>query len=210
MATLGTDTVEVVLPSGVSSDSVAVTTGPDGASQIEVAAPVEELEITAESGTTELSGAKMSESEVLATPKKGETATVVVESTVFKGNTITNEGKGSLEVTVATGSFKKSGIEGGKAADAVSFGASVSIKSATVDLGKGDDSITFAKGVKIKGNTTLDLGKGGKDVVTFESAKDAKKITITNITKKDKFIVGDDTYKGKDILNGADVPFKIG
>ena len=165
---------------------------------------------SAESGTTELSGVKLAESEVLATPKKGETATVVVESTVFKGNTITNEGKGSLEVTVATGSFKKSGIEGGKAADAVSFGASVSIKSATVDLGKGDDSITFAKGVKIKGDTTLDLGKGGKDVVTFESAKVAKKITITNITKKDKFIVGDDTYKGKDILNGADVPFKVG
>ena len=210
MATLGTETVDVVLPSGVSTDSVAVTTGTDGASQIETSEPVEELEITAKAGTTEVSGAKLSKSEVLATPSEGETASVVVESTVFKGNTITNEGEGSLEVTVATGSFKKSGIEGGKAADSVSFGASASIKSATVDLGKGNDSITFAKGVKIKGDTTLDLGKGGKDVVTFESSKAAKNVTITNITKKDKFIVGEDTYKGKAINNGADVPFKVG
>ena len=120
--------------------------------------------------------------------------------------------KSSLDkfVDVAAGNFKKSGIEGGKAADSVSFGASVSIKSATVDLGKGDDSITFAKGVKVKGNTTLDLGKGGKDVVTFESASVARKVTITNITSKDKFIVGDDTYKGKAVNNGADVPFKVG
>ena len=210
MATIGNEVVDIVLPSGVSADEVAITTAPDGTNQIETNTAVSSLEITAKAGTTDISGAKLSKSEVAATPAKGETATVVVESTVFKGNTISNDGEGSLAVDVAAGNFKKSGIEGGKAADSVSFGASASIKSATVELGKGNDSITFAKGVKVKGNTTLDLGKGGKDVVTFESASVARKVTITNITSKDKFIVGDDTYKGKAVNNGADVPFKVG
>jgi hypothetical protein len=40
MATLGTDSVDVVLPTGVSSSDVAVTTGPDGSSDVVLSNPV--------------------------------------------------------------------------------------------------------------------------------------------------------------------------
>ena len=208
MATLGTETIDVVLPSGVSTDDVAVSKGPEG-DVIDVKGNVSGLTITATATTTDITGARVSDSTVTAKPASGETAKVVVESTTFKGNTITNEGAGALKVDVASGKFKGSTIESGASADSVSFAKSTKVKSAELELGKGNDTVTF-KGKKVKGDTTIDLGKGGKDVVVFENAKAAKNVTITNITAKDKFTVGGETFTGKQAKNGADVGFEVG
>lgn len=209
MATLGTETIDVVLPDGVSTDDVAVSKGPEGNDLVVVKNNVSGLKIDATAASTGITGKRVSDSTVSAKPSAGETAKVVVETSTFKDNTISNDGAGSLEVNVLAGKFKGSTIESGKSADSVSFGGSVKVKSAELSLGKGNDSVTF-KGKKVKGDTTIDLGKGGKDVVVFENAKAANNVTITNITAKDKFTVGGETYTGKEVKNGADVGFEVG
>ena len=209
MATLGNDNIEVILPDGVSEDAVDVTTGEDGNNVVVVSQNVEGLEITATGDNTGITGKKVETSTVSATPKKGESSNVVVETTVFKGNTIANEGKGSLEVNVNTGKFKKSVIDAGdkKRDDLVRFKDNVLVNRATMDLGKGDDTVRFGKGVTFKGKTTIDLGKGGADSVIVEAnAVEGGKLSITNFTRKDTITVGDETFTYKDIKNGAEIP----
>ena len=184
MATLGTDSVDVVLPTGVSSSDVAVTTGSDGSSDVVLSNPVSGLEIKATAGTTDISGSQLSKSTITGGTKKGVAVTVNVTDTVAK------------KLTVDFSASKK-------AADSVSFAGSTTVKKGTIDLGKGNDSITFGSEVKFKGKTTLDLGKGGKDRVVIEASTIKKgTLEITNFDKKDKLTIGDDTFKkGDDMPN---------
>ena len=184
MATLGTDSLDVVLPEGVSSSDVAVTTGSDGSSDVVLSNPVSGLEIKATAGTTDVSGSKLSKSTITGSTTKGVAVTVNVTDTVAK------------KLTVDFSASKK-------AADSVSFAGSTTVKKGTIDLGKGNDSITFGSNVKFKGKTTIDLGKGGKDVVVIEANKIKNgKLEITNFDKKDKLKIGDDTFKkGDDMPN---------
>ena len=209
MATLGTETIEVVLPEGVSENAVTVETGPEGNNLIVITENVAGLEITATSGDTGVTGKRVEESTVSATPEKGESANVVVETTVFKGNTITNEGKGALEVNVNTGKFKNSTIDAGnkKRADLVRFKDDAKVIKSTVNLGKGNDTVRFGKGVTFKGKTTVDLGKGGKDAIVIEAdAVKGGKLVVTSFSKQDTITVGDETFTYKDIKNGAEIP----
>ena len=93
MATIGTDTIDVVLPEGVNTSDVSVTTGPAGGDVVNVATKVSDLTITA-SGTkaTDITGQSVSDSTVTATPAAGQTAVVSVETSAFKGSDITNTG----------------------------------------------------------------------------------------------------------------------
>ena len=78
-ATLGTETISVVLPDGVSSSDVSVTAGPEGGDLVVVTNPVSGLAVTATGGkATGIAGVSVSDSTVTATPTKGETANVVV------------------------------------------------------------------------------------------------------------------------------------
>ena len=186
MATLGTESVDVVLPSGVSSSDVAVTTGADGSSDVVLSKPVNGLEIKASSGTTDISGSELKKSTITGSTTEGTAVTVTVNDTVAK------------KLTVDFSASKK-------AADSISFGGTTTVKKGTIDLGKGNDTITFKSEVKFKGTTTIDLGKGGKDVIVIEANKIKKgTLEITNFGKKDKLTIGDDTYK-----KGDDMPSYI-
>ena len=88
MATLGTESVDVVLPTGVSSSDVAVTTGPDGSSDVVLSNPVSGLEIKATEGTTDISGSQLSKSTITGSTTKGVAVTVNVTDTVAKKLTV--------------------------------------------------------------------------------------------------------------------------
>lgn len=200
-ATLGTETISVVLPEGVSSDSVSVTTGPQGGDLIVVTNPVAGLEVTATGGkATGITGRSVSDSTVTATPVAGQTAKVAIETNVFKNSTINNTGAGAIEVEFLAGKVKGSTVSSGKSNDSVEFGSSTKLKDVTLDLGGGKDSVTFGKGAKLKG-VEIELG-GKKNTVEFESEKGLKKVTVTGITKKDKFIVAGETFTGTEAKNG--------
>ena len=209
MATLGSENIEVVLPEGVSEDAVSVTTGEDGNNLIVIKENVAGLEITATGDNTGVTGKRVEESTVSATPEKGETSNVVVETTVFKGNTISNDGKGALEVNVNTGKFKNSTIDAGnkKRDDLVRFKDDAKVIKSTIDLGKGNDTVRFGKGASFKGKTTVDLGKGGKDAIVIEAdAVKGGKLVVTSFSKQDTITVGEETFTYKDIKNGAEIP----
>jgi hypothetical protein len=140
--------------------------------------------------------------------EKGETANIVLETTVAKNATVTNEGKGALEVNLNTGKVRDLTIDAGnkKRADLVRVKDDVKLSRASMKMGKGDDTVRFGKGVKFKGESTIDLGKGGKDNVIIEADSIGKgKLNITNFTKKDTLTVGDETLTYKDIKKGAEI-----
>ena len=201
----GTD---VILPEGVSPDSVDVGVGADGGTLVAIKQNVSGLDIEA-TGDTAITGKRVSDSEVNVTAKKGETTNIVFETTVVKDTTISNEGKGALEVNLNTGKVKNLTIDAGnkKRDDLVRVKDDVKLSKATMDMGKGDDTVRFGKGVTFKGRSTVDLGKGGKDALVIEADGVAPgKLIVTSFSKQDSITVGDETFTYKDIKNGAEIP----
>ena len=201
----GTD---VILPEGVSPDSVEVIETDDGGTAVAITKNVSGLQIEA-AGDTAIVGKKVSDSEVNVTAKKGETTNIVLETTVVKDTTITNEGKGALEVNLNTGKVKNLTIDAGnkKRDDIVRVKDDVKLIKSTMDMGKGDDTVRFGEGVTFKGKSTVDLGKGGKDAIVIEAdGLKSGKLIVTSFTKKDTITVGDETFTMKDIKNGAEIP----
>ena len=196
----GTD---VILPEGVSTDQVEVSVGSEGATAVAIKENTSGLDIEAQ-GDTAVTGKKITDSQVNVSTKKGEDANIVLETTVAKSTTITNEGKGALEVNVNTGKVKSLTIDAGnkKRADLVRIKDDVKLINADMNMGKGNDTVRFGKGVTFKGSSTVDLGKGGKDSVIVEGKA---KLDITSFSKKDTLTVGDDTYSFKDIKKGAEI-----
>ena len=209
MATLGSETISVALPEGVSSSDVSLTAGPEGCDLVVVRNPVSNLTVTA-TGTkpTGITGLKVSDSTVNATPAAGQTAVVAIETTVFKDSEINNNGAGSLDVEVLAGKVKGSSINSGGSNDSVSFGSSTKLKNTTVSLGGGKDTVTFGKGTKIKKGVEIELG-GKKNTVVIETTKGLKNLTVTGITKKDKFTVGGEDFTGTEAKNG-EAGFEVG
>ena len=204
----GAGGTDVILPEGVSTDDVKVSKE-DGSTVIKVtSSKTSDLEVVAK-GDTQVTGKSLIDSTVSVQAKKGETANIVIESTVFKNGTIANEGKGSLEVNLNTGKVKGLTIDAGnkKRADLVRIKDDVKLIRATMEMGKGSDTVRFGPKTDFKGKSTVGLGKGGKDAVILESTDGANgKLTITNVGKKDTITVGDETFTGKDIAKGAEVP----
>ena len=201
----GTD---VILPEGVSPDSVDVAAGEDGGTLVAVKQNVSGLDIQA-AGDTAITGKRVSDSEVSVSTKKGETANIVFETTVVKNSSITNEGKGALEVNLNTGKIKNLTIDAGnkKRDDLVRVKDDVTLSKSTFEMGKGDDTVRFGKGVTFKGKSTVDLGKGGTDAIVIEADGVAPgKLIVTSFSKKDTITVGDETFTYKDIKNGAEIP----
>ena len=196
----GTD---VILPEGVSTEQVDIAVGSDGNTVVAIKENTSGLDIEAKSETA-VTGKKITDTTVNVTAKKGEDTNIVLETTVAKSTTITNEGKGAIEVNVNTGKVKGLTIDAGnkKRADLVRIKDDVKLIDANFKLGKGNDNIRIGKGVTFKGTSSVDLGKGGKDTVTVEGKA---KLDITNFSKKDTLNVGDDSYNFKDIKNGAEI-----
>ena len=197
----GTD---VILPEGVSTEQVDVAVGSDGNTVVAIKENTSGLDIEASSATA-VTGKKITDTTVNVSAKKGEDTNIVLETTVAKSTTITNEGKGSLEVNVNTGKVKGLTIDAGnkKRADLVRIKDDVKLSDSNFKMGKGNDTVRFGKGVTFKGTSSVNLGKGGKDSVIVEGKA---KLDITNFTKKDTLTVGDETFTYNDIKNGAEIP----
>ena len=204
----GASGTDVILPEGVTTDDVKVSKE-DGTTVIKIdSSKTSDLDVIAK-GDTELKGKSLIDPTVTVDAPKGESANVVIETTVFKNGTIANEGKGSLKVNLNTGKVKNLTIDAGnkKRDDLVRIKDDVKLIKATMEMGKGNDTVRFGGKMDFKGKSTVDLGKGGKDAVILESTDGANgKLTITNVGKKDTITVGDETFTGKDIAKGAEVP----
>ena len=196
----GTD---VILPEGVSTEQVDIAVGSDGNTVVAIKENTSGLDIEAASATA-VTGKKITDTTVNVSANKGEDTNIVLETTVAKSTTITNEGKGAIEVNVNTGKVKGLTIDAGnkKRADLVRIKDDVKLIDADFKLGKGNDKVVFGKGVTFNGTSSVNLGKGGKDTVIVEGKA---KLDITNFSKKDTLNVGDDSYSFKDIKNGAEI-----
>jgi hypothetical protein len=207
---IGSEGLDVVLPDGVTANDISVSTDSDGEANVAVSNRISGLKVTATEESTDISGAKLTDSTVNVKGSKGVTSDLDVDNKEFKASTIENNGKGSLDVSVDGTKFNKSTIDAGKKkrADNISFKGEAQIKSSVIKAGKGNDKITFGKEVGFQGKTTIDLGKGGKDsiVIDADSIPDGGKLKITNFTKKDTITVGDETFTYKDVKNGAEIP----
>ena len=210
MSTLVSENIEIVLPDGVEEESVEIITSPEATTEVEIAEPVAELEIEATGETTDITGAKLEDSTIVAAnTNENETSKIDVSSNIFKQNTITNAGASSVQLNISGSNFKKSTFDAGnkKKDDVVSFKNGATVTRGTILAGKGDDTVTFNKATKFKGKTTIDLGKGGKDSIILKANKLKKgRLVITNFTRKDTITVGDETFTFKDIKNGAEIP----
>ena len=203
----GTD---VILPEGVTTDQVEVASNEDGGTAIAIKQN-SSIAVKAK-GDTAITGKKISESSVSVAAKKSESTNIVFETTVVKNTTVTNEGKGTLEVNINTGKHKNLTIDatvGGekdkKRDDLVRVKDGVRMSKGRMNMGRGDDTVRFGD-VTFKGRTIVDLGKGGKDAVVLEAAPAPGKLIVTSFSKKDTITVGDETFTFQDIKKGAEIP----
>ena len=211
MATLGTPDIEIKVPEDQLDRIDFVEVGDPESPVLEVAVlkKVEDVEVTAQTGTTTaVVGKKFAESSVTAKSKKGDETTVAFNTTKVNKTEIEVKGKGAGVVNVNSGRFNNSSIKfNKKSADSVQFNNGVEVRNATVDAGRGADTITFKENSIIKGTNEITLGQG-KDVLELPANKKGKgKIVVTDLANNDTIKIGDDSFSGKDILNGdVDLP----
>ena len=203
----GTD---VILPEGVNPDQVEVGVGADGNTLIVIEKNTAGVEVIAES-TTAITGKKLTDSTVSVQADKGEKTKIVLETTKIKNTSVVNEGKGKLRVNVNTGQVKGLTVDAGenlKRADKVTIKDDVLLSKSEFNMGKGNDTVRFDKGATLKGKSTIDLGKGGKDMIVIkdDSLLESGKLVVTNFDKKDIIKVGGEKSSFKDIKNGAEIP----
>ena len=196
MSTTTTSDLEVVIPEGADVEVVEVKGEP---TEVEVNSPVKDLEVTiSEKG--EVSGKSLTKSEIsIEGASDKEKVTLDLKSS-FKKSDITVD-KGQLDLTVTSPNFKKSTITGGGKSDSISFSKETKLVGSTLSLGTGKDSITFADGIELKGKTTVKTGKG-KDIIEVGKVSGKGKLILSDFSKKDRLVVGGDTYKLADIKNG--------
>ena len=204
MATLGQDIpdIEITIPEEIVDRVEIVEVG--DAVEVAVTSQVSDLKVTAETGTTTaVVGKQVSDSSFSSKAVKGDSSTVAFETTKVQDTNIVVKGKGDGVVNVNTGRFNGNSIEfKKKSADSVQFNNGVEVRNATIDGGKGADTITFKENTVIKGTNEITLGKG-KDVLELPANKSGKgSIVVTDLSKKDTIKIGDESFKGKDILNG--------
>ena len=131
----GASGTDVILPEGVTTDDIKVSKE-DGNTVIKItSSKTSDLEVVAKADT-ELKGKSLIDPTVTVDAPKGETANIVVETSVFKNGTIANEGKGSLEVNLNTGKVKGLTIDAGnkKRADLVRIKDDVKLIKSSMDL----------------------------------------------------------------------------
>ena len=150
-------------------------------------------------GPTEISAKTLVKADIQAVTKKGKSLTIDVEATKVEKSSFDATGKGKLDFQAKKGTFIKTDISGTNKNDSIKFGSKAKLKNVNIEAGKGSDTVTFAGNTKNKfkgGDSAIDLGKGGKDVVEFTKFKNIKNgsITIENFDKKDTLIVNKKSY----------------
>ena len=142
-----------------------------------------------------ISGARIVDTVLSNEAPKGETATFVVDVAKAKNLTFETAGKGATELTYSSGKHVGHTITTatkGKAPDSISFNSASTVKSADISTGKGADSLTFNG--RLKGKTTVESGKG-RDVIEVNRQSGKGKLILSDFSKKDTLIVGDETFK---------------
>ena len=202
MSTVLSDNVVGVLPDGAQVD---VTTGADGNELVVIKSAVTGADLIF-TGTTAVTGKGFVDGEISVDGKAGESTIVPIETTVFKGNTISNDGASDLQVNVLTGKFKRSAVESkGDTNDGVSFRSGVRVVKNTLDLGDGDDTVTFGKGTTVVGKNVIKLGEGtGKDSVVIEDLSNVTgTIVVRNFGEGDSITVNGKSYNFRQAIKFA-------
>ena len=140
-----------------------------------------------------IAGARIVDSVITNEAPAGETASVVIGVTKAKNLEFETSGKGATDLSVPEGKMMKATIATakGNATDSISFGSSSTLKSADISTGKGSDTLTFNG--RMKGKTTVESGKGN-DVIEVNRQSGKGKLILSDFSKKDTLIVGDETF----------------
>ena len=217
MPTITTSDLEVVFPRSAKENIVVEELQePKVGTEILAVKSLSDLKTTVfATGVGAFTGQGVSNSEVVleSTKKNTDTPKFVLANKNFSKSEIKVSGNGKGTVNINTGAFRNSTIRGGKKNESIRFGNETIVNNNSINLGKGGDSITFKPRTTFKGKTTINLVKGGKDVVKFgknPNLQKGAKVVIKNFDKQDKLIVGKNTFNYNDIKRGsADIPGKI-
>ena len=202
MATLGNEEISVVVSEEFEGRVDFIETELGG--EIVVAKKVEDLKVKFETGTTSaIVSKKVADSKVTGKAEKGDITKVVFQTTKVNDTDTTVKGKGAGDIQVNTGRFNNSSITFKKKSnDSVEFNNGVEVRNATIDGGKGADTITFKENAAIKGTNEITLGQG-RDVLELPANKTGKgSIVVTDLQNKDTIKIGDESFSGRDILDG--------
>ena len=153
---------------------------------------------------TVIAGKKITNAVISNEAAKGKTSNIVISNTKTKNLEFTTSGKGATELDVREGKFVKGSISTSakKATDSINFGATTTVNASSVSMGRGADTLTFSGGLTLKGKTTVESGKG-KDVIEVGETRNGKgKLVLSDFSKKDRLVVGDETLRLRDIENG--------
>ena len=210
-STISNDDISANLPEGA---DVTLTKAPKGGDQVTVFKNLDGGEFTVKGEKTGVVGQRVENSTFEARGSKGSTEEIVFETEGVFNTTIANKGKGTLKVSHKTGDFKNSTIDAGankKRNDFVKFDNATRIIRGDIKLGKGNDTIRFKKNAEFQKKTTVDLGKGGADVLQVKAIDGVEggKLQVNTFTKKDELTIGKTTFDYKDIKGGADLPGNI-
>ena len=151
-----------------------------------------------------IAGKKLTNTVVSNEAPKGKTAEFVISNKKTNNLEFTTSGKGATDLSVAEGKFVKGSIttSAAKASDSISFASAATVNASFVSTGRASDTITFTGGITLKGKTTVESGKG-KDVIEVGQERGGKgKLVLSDFSKNDRLVVGDDTLKLADIKNG--------
>ncbi len=140
-----------------------------------------------------IAGARIVDSVITNEAPSGETASVVIGVTKAKNLEFQTSGKGATDLSVPEGKMMKPSITTakGNATDSITFGSSSTLKSADISTGKGADTLTFNG--RLKGKTTVESGKGN-DVIEVNRQSGKGKLILSDFSKKDTLVVGDETF----------------
>ena len=173
-----------------------------GVTEIAVNSPIKGLAVGLKGDVpVVLAGQRVVNATITNEAPKGKTAKFSLAVTKAKKLTFETSGKGSTDLEVAEGRFLKGSITTAKskAQDSITFSPASIVKSADIDTRGGSDSLTFSG--RLKGKTTIASGKG-KDVIEVNRESGKGKLILSDFNKKDTLIVGDDSFRLKDIENG--------
>ncbi|QNI95470.1 hypothetical protein SynA15127_02406 [Synechococcus sp. A15-127] len=194
---------DLVIPDDAAT-SVEISATDDGA-LIDVTSNVKDIniEVGGEAPVT-VEGKAVKNSVVRPTPKVGETAQIIFDTTKISKTVIISEGPGAVEVEVEKGTFKKSTIDlsASEGEDSIAFGGDTKVVGASITLGNGKDTVVFKEGIKLKGDTAIKVGDGKDTIEVPEEVKGGGRIGISNFSKKDKLVVDGQKLKGKKLYNG--------
>ena len=180
--------------------------------EVAIGAPVTAVTTKVDGGNNVVYAGKAQKDSTIVIKKSDDTSIVSLRNSLNEDVEVKTKKGTTVDFKVAEGKFRRSEFTAGKGRqkDTVEVGSSAKLINAEFDLKKGGDTFTLTGGATLKKTNTVDLGQGGKDVVTVGNDVNAKgkaKLVIENMDDKDTLNYGGESYSLSDIQNGdADLP----